>query len=135
MEKSIFSILLAACILIIYPAMVASQDADTTPPYVVATHPSSGQTGVPTGVSIHAVFSEGMDPGFITSNTFTLSTALGSENVEGLVSYGNKSATFILFGHLDAMTAYTATISGDVMDESGNSLGSDYSWTFTTGAE
>lgn len=112
-----------------------AEDADTSPPYVVSSYPAPGQGGVPTNARIHATFSEEMDPGSITSSTFTLRTALGSEAAPGLVSYGNRSATLILFEHLVEMTSYTATISGNVRDLFGNSLGRDYSWSFAAGSQ
>lgn len=108
---------------------------DLGPPYVISTYPHDGQEGVQTNVRLHVTFSEEMDPGCITSDSFTLRTALGSEEVYGMVSYGNRSATLTLFGHLAEQADYTATVSGYVRDDSGNSMGRDYSWTFTTGME
>lgn len=110
----------------------AQSGVDNDSPYIISTYPDNGDGSVPTTAWLHVTFSEDLDPGCITNRTYTARETMGSP-VPGYVSYGNRSATFKPLQQLGENTSYTATISGSVRDISGNSLGSDYSWTFRTG--
>ena len=70
-----------------------------------------------------------MDPTTITTAAFSL-----SGNVTGTVAYdpSTNKATFTPTGHLSNLTVYTATITTDVRDLSGNSLPANFAWSFTT---
>jgi hypothetical protein len=107
--------------------------ADTTAPTVDSTSPANGATGVATNSAISAAFSEAMDPATITSLTFTL-TGPGSTPVAGTVTYSGTTAAFQPTSALAPNTEYTATITTGVFDLAGNSLASNFVWTFTTGA-
>lgn len=133
MKKVIVVICIVAVGALFYWAKTATTQ-DTSAPEVVSTNPGQGAKGVRTNASIHVYFSEPMDPSSITSNTFTLAGSLGS-TVTGEVTYSNRAAAFIPFTHMDELTTYKATISGSVTDSFGNSLGSDYSWSFQTAEE
>ena len=103
--------------------------ADTTPPGVSSTSPSSGATGVATNTSISVTFNEAMDSSTITTSTFTI-----SGGVTGSVSYSAQTATFTPSASLSPSTTYTATITTGVKDSAGNAMTSSYSWSFTTGS-
>lgn len=134
MKKTILLVLLV--ILAPMPRGAISQDVDTMPPYVISTYPHNGQAGVPTNARIHVTFSEEMDDGTITSDTINIKVALGDEEMYGLVSYSNRSATFVPFDHFIGMSSYTIIVSDDVRDLNGNSMGRTYTATFeTTGTE
>jgi len=70
----------------------------------------------------------------ITAATFTL--VGGGTNVAGTVTYdaANNIATFAPMANLTAGIVYTATITTGAKDPAGNSLASNFVWTFTTGA-
>lgn len=104
-----------------------SNGSDPVAPQVVSTTPASGATGVSRDVSLQATFSRDMDPGTITSATFTL-----SGGVTGVVTYNDKTAVFDPVATLDAGTAYTATISTAAKDQTGTPLANSYTWSFTT---
>jgi hypothetical protein len=82
-----------------------------------------------------------MDPSTINASTFTLS-ALGAgaavspsiKAVEGTVTYVAATWTAVLTpaADLGGFTFYDATVSGDVQDTSGNTMGADYTWRFRT---
>lgn len=55
-------------------------------------------------------------------------------DVAGTITYANKIASFVPSTDLAANTLFTATISKDAKNASGNPLSKDYIWTFTTGA-
>jgi hypothetical protein len=84
---------------------------------------------------ILATFGEAMNPSTINTTNFTL-TAPGTPPVAiaGTVTYDVAShvATFTPTNPLALNTLYTATITTGAQDLDGNSLASDYVWTFTT---
>ena len=109
---------------------------DTTPPTVTSTIPANNATGVALNSSIVATFSEAMDPLTITTATVKL-TGPGTTPVVGAVTYVGTTATFAPTSPLANSTTYTATVIGGASgakDLAGNPLGSNYVWTFATGA-
>lgn len=104
---------------------------DITPPTVTSTSPANGATGVAVNTAVSAAFSEAMDTSTINTTTFTLSPSLS-----GTVTYDSASriATFKPSGNLSFSTIYTATITTEVKDLGGNSMTSNYNWSFTTGS-
>ncbi len=107
--------------------------ADTTRPAVNSTNPANLATGVLLNRQITAAFSEALDPATITAATFTLKQ--GATAISGAVSYAaaGATATFDPTSNLTASTVYTATLTTGVKDPDGNTLASNYVWTFTTG--
>lgn len=103
---------------------------DAIPPSVISTSPASNATGVAVNTSISAIFSEAMDSSTITTDTFTVSA--DGNNISGTVSYSDNTATFQPSSNLSNSTSYTAKITTSVRDIAGNSMASDYSWSFTT---
>lgn len=103
--------------------------SDTTPPTVTATSPSNGATGVAVDATISATFSEAVDSSTLNTSTFTL-----RGGVTGTVSYNSdtNTATFKPASNLNYATTYTATITTGVKDIGGNSISSNYTWSFTT---
>ncbi len=105
--------------------------AIVTPPTVTSTNPVNAATGVPFNQKITATFSGAMDPSTITTATFTLMQ--GTSFVSGTVSYTGTTAAFAPSGNLLPNTLYTATITTGAKDLAGNSITSNYVWSFTTG--
>src|SRR3990167_6481710 len=106
--------------------------ADTTAPTVSSTAPVNGDTGVPINRKPTVVFSEGMDPLTITTETYTLKQ--GTTPVSGIVTYVGVTATFTPLSNLETNTEYTSTITTGAKDLAGNALASDYVWSWTTGS-
>ncbi|MFI5894011.1 N,N-dimethylformamidase beta subunit family domain-containing protein [Actinoplanes sp. NPDC051513] len=107
-----------------------SAPADTTPPTVTVKSPDAGATGVSTGTTAAATFSEAVQSGTIA---MTLKNAAGT-TIAGSVGYdsGTNKATFTPTSALAASTTYTVTVSG-AKDLAGNTMTST-SWSFTTAA-
>ena len=105
---------------------------DTTAPMVTSTAPLGGSVDGPLGRNLSATFSEPMDPLTITTATFTL--AQGTTQVSGAVRYAGVTATFNPANALAPNTLFTATITTEAADLAGNAQGTNYMWTFTTGA-
>ena len=108
----------------------------TTPPTVTSVEPPNGSAGVCPNAIITASFSKAMNPATINSTTFTLTTGTPPVAVGGVVTYDapSKTATFTPSSTLALLAPYTATITTGATDTFGNSLASDFVWTFTTGS-
>jgi len=111
----------------------ASSGPDTTPPTVTSVNPAAGTTGVATGTTVKATFSEPVQAATITTSTFTLATA--GATVPATVAYDSASQTATLTpsAALAASTTYTAKVSG-VKDIAGNTMTAPFTWSFTTGS-
>ena len=98
--------------------------------FVTITDPLNGATDVPYGKIVKATFNKIMNPATINNATFTLMH--GTTPVLGTVSYSDYTAAFVPLSDLLPGEEYTATITTDAVDLTGNSLAEDYIWTFTT---
>ncbi len=106
-----------------------------TPPTVTAVTPPNAATLVCASTAlITATFSKPMNPATLNTSTFTLTA--GGANISGTVGYvaATMIATFTPTAALTASTAYTATITTAAQDQFGNSLASNFVWTFNTAA-
>ncbi|MEJ7830516.1 MAG: Ig-like domain-containing protein, partial [Segetibacter sp.] len=103
---------------------------DVIPPTVISTDPMNAAIGVVLDKKIMATFSEAMNPLTINATTFLLSH--GATGVFGLVTYAGNTATFSPATTLLSNTVYTATIKTAAKDLAGNSIITDYIWSFTT---
>jgi len=102
---------------------------DTTRPTVIATSPVNVATGVLPTKQITAVFSKTMNASSINTTTFILKH--GTTGIPGTVSYAGTTATFSPTANLDTSFTYTATITTGAKDVAGNTLASNYTWSFT----
>ncbi|MBI1920740.1 MAG: VCBS repeat-containing protein [Geobacter sp.] len=104
---------------------------DMTPPLVVSSNPASGAVRVGTSKIISITFSEQIDSASVTSSSFSLSGPGGT--VAGAVGVVNgSSAQFVPSENLELGSTYTAMVTSEVKDMSGNLLQETYSWSFTT---
>src|SRR3990172_6829012 len=94
--------------------------------------PSNGATGVAVNTTVSATFSLLMNGTTLNTSTFNLSG--GGGNVSGVVTTDGATAIFTPSSNLAYNTTYTVTITIGVhaANAAGTSLGSDYSWSFTT---
>ncbi|MDD5092366.1 MAG: Ig-like domain-containing protein, partial [Candidatus Wallbacteria bacterium] len=105
---------------------------DNTVPTVSSTFPATGAVGSAVNGNITATFSEGISPGTVTSNSFTLMQ--GTTLIPCDVTYVGTIATLNPTSNLAANTLYTALLKKAVTDLAGNALVLDSTWSFTTGA-
>ncbi|MBF0408091.1 MAG: Ig-like domain-containing protein [Candidatus Riflebacteria bacterium] len=105
---------------------------DTTLPTVTSTDPVNAETNVAVNKKIAVTFSEGMDSATINSSTFTVAGP-GGTLVAGTVTNVGVVAYFTPSSNLPFNSTYTATITTGAKDLAGNALGSNYTWTFSTG--
>ena len=104
-------------------------------PHVTATAstPAAGATGVSVGTTVSAVFSQAMDATSLTSSTVTLSSPGGAVTVTVAYDSAAKTVTLTPSAPLGHSTTYTARLDGTIRDAYGMTMGSAYTWTFTTG--
>src|SRR6202030_2430647 len=99
------------------------------PPIVISVAPGAGAAGECPNTVITATFSEAMDPTTINDTTFTAAPGVtGTVTLDGT----GQIATFTPSGKLALNTTYTARITTGVQDLFGNSLATDFVWSFTT---
>ena len=109
---------------------------DNIPPTVTSVVPSNGATGVSTGTTVTANFSEAINASTVTGTTFQLKDA-GNNIVTANLNTSSSQAVLTPTSALTGSTVYTATIIGGasgVKDLAGNALAINYSWSFTTAA-
>jgi hypothetical protein len=118
-------------------------DGTIVRPTVTSTNPASNALAVTTDQNVNATFSEPMNYATITTGDFLLTWSGG--HVVGTITYfydaTNKVtiATFVPKANLRINTLYTATITTEAEDLTGNALAGNrpsgnYVWQFTTGA-
>lgn len=107
---------------------------DTTPPQVTATQPALDALNVPVNTTIEGVFNERIDPGSVGSGTFIVRKRSGEGNpvVPGRFEVTSERVSFIPSAPLDSGAIYDAVLKVGISDLHGNSLGSDFGWSFTT---
>ena len=107
-------------------------------PMVTSTTPSNGTQFIPVNTTFSAVFSENMNlTAAVTDDesVITFYDDAGTPNrINGSIAYdnGNQKITFTPAAILSASTTYTVTILAAVADLTGNTIGSDSVYTFTT---
>jgi hypothetical protein len=104
---------------------IFTTDAEPPPLTVVSTSPANGMTGVAVNAIISAKFSQSMANSIIyLDNGITSNGCCNSSS--------GYTASFVPSHYLAFSTTYTATIPADVKNIEGISMGTPYSWSFTT---
>lgn len=128
--KRIFKRCFFITALLVY--MVGCGETPHTSPSVLSTNPVNTATNVAVNTTITASFNLAMVASTINTTTFTLMQ--GATPITGAVNYSLGVATFTPASILAHNTTYTATIMASVQNLNGNALGTNYTWSFTTGA-
>jgi len=84
---------------------------------------------MPINITISATLSETVDP-----NTVNSSTMIVSGGVSGTVVLSDQTISFKPNTNLPVNTTLAVTIKSGIKDLAGNTMSSQYSWTFTTGS-
>lgn len=109
-------------------------EPDVTPPTVLSTFPAESAVDVSVENGVTATFSEAVASSTIsgTPSAFTLEETSGAVAVVGSATIDGLIGTFTPSASLVAGTGYTARISTQLEDVSGNHMAAEYSWSFTT---
>ena len=105
---------------------------DTTPPSIVNRSPAPNATGVALNTSIVVNFDEPMNAATINAATIRLRATGDANDVIASVTANGSTASLQPIGQLASNVIYQVTVAGSVADRTGNTLGSDRVWTFTT---
>jgi len=111
-------------------AEAAGFTIDTELPTVTPILPVEDQLGVSITTVLKARFSEEMNPSSLSQEVFKLFRE--TEEISGDVSFSGDSIRFTPSERLESETVYRAVILASVEDAVGNSMASDFSWTFKT---
>lgn len=109
---------------------------DNTAPTVSSVTPANSATGIGTGTTVTATFSEAVNSSTVTTSTFQLKDP-GNNIITATVGTSSNVITLTPSSPLSYSTTYTATIisgGSGVKDLAGNALASNYTWSFTTGS-
>ncbi|WP_167482441.1 Ig-like domain-containing protein [Leptospira yasudae] len=104
---------------------------DNVAPTIVLTSPSNGMTGVATNPVITVAFSETMDCSTLTTATISLNNGAA---VPGTVNCAGTTATFTPTSNLPSGPWHIVAVNTGAKDLAGNPIGSNYTWSFQTGA-
>lgn len=107
-----------------------NDEDDVDMPSVASTNPDNNSIDISQTARVEFIFSSEMDPQTINNTTVILLE--GNTQVEGTVSYTNKTATFTPTEILAYNTIYTASVNSGAKNMLGESLAKDYITTFTT---
>jgi hypothetical protein len=110
-----------------------ASDGDPLPVGVASTSPVAGDPDVALNTPVKVVFSRDVVASTVNASTFTL-TGAGGAPVAGTVSYdsGTRTATLTPSAPLAAATQFTARVDGSIATTEGATLGSAFSWSFTS---
>jgi hypothetical protein len=119
-----------------WPPATDTVTVGTGRPAVVSTSPAADAAEVAVTTTVSAAFSADMNQSTINTSTFLLCDSVGNP-VAGSVAYSSatRTATFTPSSSLQQAKTYTATVKGGssgVKDTGGQTMASDYSWSFTT---
>lgn len=108
---------------------------DTTSPFIFATVPADGDTGITPNTNITARFSEPMDSTTMIVANFSIQGSQ-SGNHTFTVSYGAADSSAFLNPDMNFAfnETITVTVQSDVADLAGNMMASDEVWSFSIGA-
>ncbi len=104
---------------------------DTTAPTVTQEYPANLCPCVDIDTAVTVTFSEEINPLTINTSGFTLIDGSGNR-VRSTVTYSGTTARLKPYSNLSYSTTYTATVTTNVRDLSGNSMAADYTWNFST---
>jgi hypothetical protein len=106
---------------------------DTRPPTVSSNTPATGAANVALNTTVRVSFNEAMDAASFTPASFELKDGNGN-SVAGAITVAGATATLVPSSRLAPLTSFTATVTQDVRDASGNPLTALHTWSFSTGA-
>ena len=116
----------------------SSTDPSTDPStasIVLETSPIDTVTDVSLNSPVVVTFSEAMDDTTINTDSFTV-IGKNETPLVGIITYNKKAktASFKADRNFTASTLYTATLTTAVKTTAGNSMATDYVWSFTSGS-
>jgi len=98
--------------------------------------PQDGAENVVVGQTVSATFNRELDTATVDETTFTLAPSAGGAAIAANISFADNDTRAVLALAPDAVlapaTAYTVTLADTVASTTGETLGAEQTWTFTT---
>lgn len=107
-----------------------SDQGGSEKPIVISTSPANGSSGISPTSIISASFNQELDATSVTAGSVSMDGVDGSVPLN--VSVSGKTVTMAPLQALAGDATYTATITGEVRNANGRSMGVNYSWQFRT---
>ena len=126
--KRTISFLVILTVLVVIPLAVYSQTA----PFIKSTYPANKQSGISKTARVSITFSEPMDLSSMTSANIYILTN-GGDQFPASLSYSNRTLGLLPLATFDSQSTFYVIVEGDVRDSSGDEMGRDYKFQFTTG--
>ena len=110
---------------------------ENDPPVIISVSPENNEENVAIDTAITVIFDRDMDSDSIYSDTFIVRTSdSGPEDqIEGTITYIDKTAQFIPLFPLEYSQGYIITLSAEITDLDDNHFSEEPTWGFTTIAE
>ncbi len=112
-----------------------SAAVDNTPPTITLVDPENQSTGVPTNAHYTVQFSKAIDPGTLSSSTFTIFDQTTQANISGTIQIDASlmTASFIPDQPLPVGRSFTVNFTTGIKDTAGNALAASSTDYFSTG--
>jgi hypothetical protein len=112
----------------------SSGGSPSASPWVTSTNPIDGASGVALNGNVSATFNEAMDPATLTVSSFTLTSGATAIPVLGTVAYASSRVVFWPAVQLASSDSFTATITTEAKNPSGDAMAKTRVWKFSTGS-
>ncbi|GEM_PF-2776156 len=110
-------------------------ELDTSAPSITGRYPGVDDTDIPLNANVTVTFDDLLSPASIDLAHFTLTGPYGPVNASVTFDTGSKMVTFNPTLDLLPSASYSMTVSGTTENIAGIPMGSDETWSFTTGLE
>ena len=109
----------------------SSSSSSRMPPTVSGVSPANGATEVSRSISLTASFDSDLLASTVSETSFTLAS---NGSIDGTVSFDvlTNTATFTPDKSLALLSSYTATLTTDITNVSGEPMSTVFNWNFTT---
>ena len=133
LRRIIFSFMVSLQLSFVLISCGGVSDDDNIAFKVVDTSPANGEKDVIPGTNVLVTFSSSgdIDTTSVTSLTIVMTDSEGN-SVPGTISCQGITINFTPKDKLDALTKYIVTLKSQLKDSTGKTLGSDYTFSFTT---
>jgi hypothetical protein len=105
---------------------------DTTAPFILSRVPDANGTDVPVNSTVTVSFSEALASASVNGATVYLRRSGDASDVTATVTLADNVVTLDPCALLEPGTVYTVTVKSSIADLSGNLLGADAVWSFTS---
>jgi len=103
-----------------------------TPPSIVSIYPEAGAVSIPVDMDdVLITFTKQIDDASVNGSSFITKDSEGN-TITGSYSVSNDTVSFNPSSNLSYNTEFTISVNSAIFDVDGNSLSTDFSWTFTT---